>query len=290
MLSAKTVSEKLAKWSAEHGRVFPWRKVKDPYRIMVVEFLLQRTRAETVEKVYDEVFRRFPDIEALAIAETKEIKDIFSRIGLLYRAVRLVELAKYILENYGGHIPSSTAELLKFDGVGIYIASAVLNFGHGIPMPVVDKNVMRVANRMWGKTRESDVRKLVEELYKYSDHKTVAYALIDLGSLVCKEKPRCDACPLNDMCPKFPLFKEKWRLLRKVRTAKGEVVLREQPIMKTKSNIKSAGRDTVSQECLPLHGWHQYVPGEDRREQRAGLERPSGEEWFGKEGGAWPIS
>ncbi|MEM1829529.1 MAG: hypothetical protein QXV79_02700 [Thermofilaceae archaeon] len=235
MVSAETIAKRLEKWLGEHGRRFPWRRVKDPYRVMVVEFLLQRTRAEAVERVYEEVFRRFPSIESLASAEVASLKDIFSNLGLLYRAMRLVKIARHVLENYGGRVPSRIEDLLRLEGIGVYIASAVLNFGHDIPTPVVDKNVMRVANRLWGKTSESDVRKLIEELYRHGDHRAIAYALIDLGALICTEKPRCKACPLNDVCPKLPLSKERWRMLRKVITAEGKVVLREQPVAKTKS-------------------------------------------------------
>jgi len=230
MLSAEITAKRLEEWLAKHGRRFPWRRVKDPYRIMVVEFLLQRTRAETIERVYDEVFRRFPDVESLATAEITDIKDIFSRLGLLYRAMRLINIARDVLKNYGGYIPSTIEELLRLKGIGVYMASAILNFGHGIPTPVVDKNVMRVANRLWGETRESNIRKFIEELYKHSNHRAVAYALIDLGSLICREKPRCSECPLNDVCPKLPLLKEKWRMQRKVIIVGGKVILKEQPV------------------------------------------------------------
>jgi A/G-specific adenine glycosylase len=231
MTNAETIGKLLKEWFAEHGRRFPWRNVKDPYRVMVVEFLLQRTKAETVKKIYNEIFRRFPDINTLAAAENKEIEDIFSRLGLLYRAAKLVNAAKAILENHQGRVPCNAKMLLELDGVGAYIMSAVLNFGCAVPTPVVDKNVMRVANRLWGVERESEARKLIEKLYNYGDHDTIAYALIDLGALICMDKPHCGICPLNDVCPKLPIQKEKWRMLRKVKTATGKA-LKEQPITK----------------------------------------------------------
>lgn len=221
----------LERWFAENGRHFPWRAVKDPYRVMVVEFLLQRTKAETVERIHDEFFRRFPDISALAKTDHKNVEVIFSKLGLMYRASRLVNVARHILEKYNGHFPCNAEVLLELNGVGVYIMSAILNFGCDIPTAVVDKNVMRVANRLWGVQHETDARKLIEGLYEYGDHRTIAYALIDLGATVCKDKPRCELCPLNNVCPKLPLKKENWRMLRKVWTTTG-MVLKEQPVGK----------------------------------------------------------
>lgn len=230
----KLVAKRLEKWYDEKGRRFPWRESKDPYKIIVVEFLLQRTRAETIEKVYAEFFRRFPSIESLATAKRKNVERVFSKLGLLYRATRLIDMARFILEKHGGHIPCDLKQLLRIKGVGVYISSAVLNFGYDIATPVIDKNVMRVANRLWGVKRQTDAERLVRELYKYGDHKKLAYALIDLGALVCKDRPQCRLCPLNDICPKLPLSKRDWRMLRKVITARGEVLLREQPVMRVK--------------------------------------------------------
>jgi A/G-specific adenine glycosylase len=231
MERAKAIANLLEEWFARKGRRFPWRTVRDPYRVMVVEFLLQRTRAEIVEKVYDEFFRKFPSVDALARAETRQIEEIFSKLGLIYRARRLIDIAKVVLEKYHGQVPCNAEMLLELEGVGMYIMSAILNFGCNLPIAVVDKNVMRVANRLWGVHREIEARKSIERLYEYGDARIIAYALIDLGATVCKDKPLCDSCPLDAACPKLPLRKEEWRMLRKVRTPMG-VVLKEQNVTK----------------------------------------------------------
>jgi A/G-specific adenine glycosylase len=227
----KAIVSFLEEWFAKNGRRFPWRAVRDPYKIIIVEFLLQRTKAEIVEKVYDEFFEKFPNVDALARAETRQMEGIFSKLGLIYRARRLISIAKVILEKYHGQVPCSAEMLLELEGVGMYIVSAVLNFGCNIPTAVIDKNVMRVANRLWGVHREVEARKFIEELYEHGNPRTIAYALIDLGATVCKDKPLCNSCPLDFACPKLPLQKEKWRMLRKVRTPVG-IELKEQNVTK----------------------------------------------------------
>jgi A/G-specific adenine glycosylase len=225
----KKVSEKLIEWFDYHGRRFPWRLEKDVYRIFIAEFLLQRTKPETVERVYKEFFLKYPSITSIASARIENLNEFFSQLGLIYRGERLKEISLDILSKFQGSIPSDLWSLLKLKGIGVYMASAVLNFGYGIPTPVVDKNVLRVLNRHFNITREIEARSFLTKLYMYGDHKKIAYALIDIGSLFCKEK-HCNGCPLENLTKIFPLKKEKWRLLRKIVDKKGRIKLIEQPI------------------------------------------------------------
>ena len=231
----KEIARRLTDWFMKYGRRFPWRKVKDPNIILITEFLLQRTRAETVEKVFNAFVSKYGDINRLASASPDELQKFFSKLGLFYRGERLVSIAREIKEKYGGNVPCDFEKLLQLRGVGVYIASAVLNFGCGKPTPVVDKNVMRVLNRLAGITRETRARRFIESLYKFSDHRIIAYALIDLGATICKEIPNCNKCPLNDICPKYPLKKNEWRMLRKVIGKNGRIRLQEQTVTSRRS-------------------------------------------------------
>lgn len=223
------LARRLEEWFRGHGRRFPWREVWDPFVVLMVEFLLQRTRAETVAKVFHILVTRYGSPEKLSSASIDELRKFFSKLGLLYRAERLREVARELVEKHGGQVPRRLEELLLLKGVGMYIASATLNFGHRLATPVVDGNVMRVFNRLLGLTSERQVRDLISRLYAFGDHVTLAYALIDLGAMICAEPARCTTCPLNDLCRNLPLMKEKWRIIRKV-MVRGEVQLREQPV------------------------------------------------------------
>ena len=167
----------------------------------------------------------------MARSDVDELRKFFSSLGLTYRGERLKIVTKEILEKHGGNVPCDMDSLLRLKGVGIYIASAVLNFGCDVLTPVVDKNVLRVLNRLQGIVREIDARHFIFNLYKYGDNRKIAYALIDLGALVCLYDPRCAVCPFNDLCPKFPLQKDRWRMLRKVIKKDGSIKLQEQPVV-----------------------------------------------------------
>jgi A/G-specific adenine glycosylase len=223
------IAARLQSWCSTKCRRYPWREKADPYAILLAEFLLQRTKAETVAKFFVQVLSRYKDIRELASARKEELNEFFSKLGLLYRAERILETAAMIVERYGGVIPCDMNQLLKLRGVGVYMASAILNFGCGIPTPVIDKNVMRVMNRLFNVTKESVGREIILKLYKYGDHKAVAYALIDLGATICTEPPRCNECPLDSICAKHPLRKNEWRMLRKDLRC-GKVIIYEQPV------------------------------------------------------------
>jgi len=225
----KAIAEKLEMWCRTNCREYPWRKSDDPYTILVTEFLLQRTRSDIVLRVFNDFFLKFGTIDKLASAKKEELYSFFNKVGLLYRAERLLETAKNVVEKYGGKIPCDFDELLSLNGVGVYMASAVLNFGCNKPTPVVDKNVMRVMNRVFNVTSEREAREIIVGLYRYGDHKLVAYALIDVGALICLEPPRCVVCPLNGVCAKYPLRKNEWRMLRKAIRG-GRIGIGEQPV------------------------------------------------------------
>jgi A/G-specific adenine glycosylase len=226
----KEFAERLITWYEKNGRNFPWRHESDRYRILVTEILLQRTRAENVHKIYDKFFSLYPNVGSLSRAG-QELTELISKLGLTYRSNRLRELAKQLVEKYGGTIPCDLNSLLMLKGVGLYVASAVISFTCCSPTPVVDLNVMRVLNRHVGITRESEARNFISEIMRYADHRKISYALIDLGALACLDS-RCE-CPLADIS-NFCLKPESWVMFRKIITKNGKIVLREQPISKNK--------------------------------------------------------
>jgi len=222
-----SIADLLLRWYKEHGRDFPWRRnTSDPYKILVTELLLQRTKAEMVARIWDKFFKKFPTIHSLAKADEAEVLEIIQELGLRYRVKRLKMLAVQAVQKFGG-IPRTLNDLLTLPGIGPYIASAVLCFAFNVPVPVVDANVMRLMNRFRGYTDELSVRNYLRGVIPNKGFKEFNWALIDLASLVCTSRsPRCPECPLNLMCPKIKVDKSKWRVLRKrIKGAEVELIL-----------------------------------------------------------------
>ena len=118
--------------------------ITDPYSILVAEFLLQRTDADTVTPIYKIFLFQYPTLDKLAIAPVEDIAKLLQPLGLFFRAERLSETAKIIREKYKGKIPQEEAELLKLPGIGNYRASSFERegcaFARRIPSRVVKAN------------------------------------------------------------------------------------------------------------------------------------------------------
>lgn len=207
-LEAKSVfAALLLKWFKSNRRSFPWRKAKDPYQVLIAEIMLQRTKANQVAPVYLGFIREFPTIIDLKAATEREIQRYFVRLGLLWRANRVKQMAKVIVERFDGKIPSDRDQLLSIPSIGDYMADAVLAFAFGKDVAVVDSNVCRVVGRVFGidwkkeARRKPVFRKIPERLLPKSRAKEFNWAIIDLASLICLPRnPKCSECPLRMLC------------------------------------------------------------------------------------------
>jgi len=212
----KMMTGLLLEWFKKYGRDYPWRKETDPYRILIAEIMLQRTKADQVIQVYQLFLQRFPSIYALAAATLEELEGIFDMLGLRWRAKKVKDLAKVIVSQHGGRIPSSREELLSLPGVGEYIADAVLCFAYGMDIAVVDANVCRVIGRVFGieprgeARRDPRFRQIAQQLIPSKRAREFNWAIIDLAALTCTPRnPKCYECPLQELCSFNKLVKCK---------------------------------------------------------------------------------
>ncbi len=200
--------KRLCRWYEREKRDLPWRDSRDPYAILVSEFMLQQTRVDTVIPYYLRFLERFPDVFSLASADTESVLKTWEGLGYYRRARHLHEAARIVAEKHEGRIPGSYEDLLALPGFGPYTAAAVAGIAHGEAVPVVDGNVLRVASRFWAleddisaeKTKRA-VKSRFEPIIRNHDPGTFNQAIMELGALICTPKaPRCDACPLHDSC------------------------------------------------------------------------------------------
>lgn len=136
-------------WYSKNGRTFPWRYTYDAYKVLVSEILLQQTNAEKVISPYITIIQKYKTIFELASSDIMFLKNIFKDLGLFYRADRLIDISKQIIEKHNGIIPDKRDSLLEIKGVGNYTSHAVLCFGYNKPYAIVDTNVIRVFERVF---------------------------------------------------------------------------------------------------------------------------------------------
>ncbi|HVM73568.1 MAG TPA: A/G-specific adenine glycosylase [Candidatus Paceibacterota bacterium] len=129
----------------EYGRHdLPWRKNKDPYKILVSEVMLQQTQVPRVIEKYKEFLKAFPTVEVLARSNLADVLNVWSGMGYNRRAKYLRDAAIEIVNTYKGKVPRDVVSLRALPGIGPYTASAVLIFAFNIPDTLIETNVRSV--------------------------------------------------------------------------------------------------------------------------------------------------
>ena len=224
---AQAFTKKLLAWYARAARDLPWRKTRDPYRVLVSEVMLQQTQVARVTEYYPRFLERFPDLETLASARPKAVREAWDGLGYYARASNLHALARVVSREFDSTLPDDPAKLVELPGVGPYTAGAVASFAYEKPVAAVDTNVARVLRRVFfgdggrrtlgvGRTKNRPVstanaprptprviwdlaRLLVprngREAWKFNQ------AMMELGALVCTARtPKCGECPVQQGC------------------------------------------------------------------------------------------
>ena len=191
----------------ESLRDFTWRHKITPYRILIAEFMLQRTRAEQVEPVYTQFIKRYPTIVSLSKAKTKEVARYTKHLGIHWRAKHFVTAAKFIVKKYKGRIPAKREKLLAIPGVGEYVAGAILTVAFQKPEWVIDSNIARFLNRYHGLGLQGEIRRkkeiieLSKQFFKHNNTRKLLFSILDFTALVCLPRnPLCAKCSLKKRC------------------------------------------------------------------------------------------
>ena len=214
----KDFSSQLLKWHKKNGRFFlPWVRINDPYRIWVSEVMLQQTQVKTVLQYYSKFIQKFPTIESLANSKQETVLKYWEGLGYYRRAINLHDSAKVIIKKHNGVFPNNFDDLITLKGVGKSTANAILIFGFGKKLAILDANVKRVIKRILNiKSRSKrDNEKFLwiqsEKLLPNYRIKDYTQALMDFGSIVCKPiNPECTKCDFNKLCKyKFSVIKSQ---------------------------------------------------------------------------------
>jgi A/G-specific adenine glycosylase len=200
--------KKLLTWYANNGRNLPWRRPSvSKYKLVISELLLQRTKAEMVANFFSTFINRYPSWKKLSEASELEISLIIKPIGLWKRRSTVFKQLAMVVVKKKGRFPRIREELEALPGIGQYIANAILLFCHGEAQPLLDTNMARVLERVFGPRKLADIRydaylqDLAFEIVQCKDAKELNWAILDLAASNCfPRKPRCKTCPLEEVC------------------------------------------------------------------------------------------
>jgi A/G-specific adenine glycosylase len=170
--------------------------------------MLQQTQVSTVIPYYQRWMARFPTVQALAAASLDEVLKLWQGLGYYSRARHLHAAAQTVVNEYGGRLPHTVAELMQLKGIGRYTAGAVASIAFDQPAPVLDGNVIRVLSRLTDLSDDVTLAatkqrlwQLAAELVPHDRPGDFNQALMELGQQVClPTNPHCLLCPLSRHC------------------------------------------------------------------------------------------
>ncbi len=204
----RLLQRRLIRWYRRHGRDLPWRRTRDPYRVLVSEVMLQQTQVDRVVDYYHRFLRRYPTFETLAAAAEPEVREAWQGLGYYARARNLHRTARVVAQQHGGILPAQLSAMQRLPGIGRYTAGAVLSFAFGRDAAILDTNAARVLQRFFGMRVRGAKAALQRRLWQVAEAVTPsgrAYefnqAIMDLGATICRARqPACPRCPLRADC------------------------------------------------------------------------------------------
>lgn len=180
----------------------------EPWKLMVMGRLSAQCTDKRVNEVCRELFERFPTAKALGEGDIAEIEEIVRPCGLFHvKSSDIKAECKMLVEDYGGELPDSMEELLKFPGVGRKIANLLIgDIFHG-PGIVADTHCIRICGRfgMYPEENKDPLKteRVMSGLVPPEKQSDFCHRIVMFGREYCKAQgPRCSECPLRDLCPR----------------------------------------------------------------------------------------
>ena len=177
---------------------------KNPYQLIVAVILSAQCTDKRVNMHTPALFMRFPTPQMLAEATFEEVYDLIKSISFPNnKAKHLLGMAKMLVEEFGGEVPSETEQLERLPGVGRKTANVVASIIYNKPVIAVDTHVFRVSHRLGfskGKT-PLEVEKDLNKLIPLQERAIAHHWLILHGRYICTARnPKCGGCPIREFC------------------------------------------------------------------------------------------
>ena len=178
---------------------------KTAWQLLVATRLSAQCPDARVNLVTPALFAAYPTAEAMANADPAHIGELIRSCGFFNtKAKDLVEMSRLLIERYGGVVPDTVEELTKLPGVGRKTANLICGDVYGKPAVVADTHCIRISGRLGFCDSDNPVivERELRDLLDPAESSDFCHRLVLFGRDVCAaRKPRCEACPLSDLCP-----------------------------------------------------------------------------------------
>ena len=179
------------------------------YELLVSVILSAQCTDKRVNLVTPALFAAYPTVEALSKATEDDIYPYIKSVSYPNNKARnLAAMARKVMTDFDGKIPSDVDNLMKLPGAGRKTANVVASILYNEPVIAVDTHVFRIARRL-GLSRGTTPRAVELDLERHIplDIRPIAHHWILLhGRYTCTaQKPKCGECPLTAFCKSFPI-------------------------------------------------------------------------------------
>lgn len=186
------------------GEDKPYIQPTDPFQVLISTVLSQRTRDENTRTASERLFLRFTTPKQLAGANLGEIEKLIKPSGFYRVKARYIrQIAKEIIERFGGKVPDNINDLLSLTGVGRKTANCVLVYAFRKPAIPVDTHVHRISNRL-GLVRTKTPKETEIELVLVVPKRywiVLNELMVRHGQQTCRPlRPLCHTCPITKYC------------------------------------------------------------------------------------------
>ena len=191
-----------------YGQVGSALDYHSPYTLLIAVMLSAQTTDKSVNLVTPKLFETYPNPSSLAKANLEDVESIIKSLGLYKnKAKNLIAMAKVLVDEHGGEVPSRKEDLVSLPGVGVKTANVVGAECFGTAAIAVDTHVSRVATRLGYAKEGTDpvkIEGILEKRFPKESHIKLHHQLIWFGREICHaRKPDCASCELGSHCLYF---------------------------------------------------------------------------------------
>src|SRR6266567_2405606 len=196
---ARKVLGRLAKANPDWG---PTLRFSSPLELLVATILAAHAQDERINEVTRILFTKYRSPADYAAAPAGVLERDINATGFFnQKAKSLRAMARGLLEEFGGEVPSDMDGLTRLHGVGRKTASIVLGAAFGVPAVAVDRHVARVAERLRLDRAGPEIEASLRTIYPKKDWIKVTWCFVLHGRRICRPTPLCPICPIIDLCP-----------------------------------------------------------------------------------------
>lgn len=201
------IAEILHRLDTQYGTEYRcYLEHQNPWQLLIATILSAQCTDARVNIVTKDLFVKYPNLEAFARADVKELEQDIRSTGFYHnKAKNIIACAKTLVKDYGGQVPRELEALTSLAGVGRKTANVIRGNIYNEPSIVVDTHVKRISRKL-GLTKEEDPVKIEFDLMQVlpKDHWIIYNIhIIRLGRTICTARsPKCEECFLCDLCKK----------------------------------------------------------------------------------------